>query len=131
MGHEDQREDKISELVSILEDESTVQEELVMSYEVMKAMCLEKQKQYWDILSSKFNNFEEGHCYDIVDRLTRFDFEHTYITESQLSKLLLLDDKLKQYCLNHIKHDGIIGVLKYKAPLLKKDVLRKALDLID
>ena len=129
MGYEDERQDKLADLIGVLSHVGTSKENLEKSYKEMKRLLEGFLNDYRDVLLNEYSSYEECLYHDITVRLTVNNLE-TEISEYQLAKILCLDEQLKKYCQEQIEFDGIMGVLKYKQPLLKKELFKKALDLL-
>jgi hypothetical protein len=128
MTFEDLIEDKISNLIMQVlnaKDVDNVREE----YEELKLMISEQQNKYWEFNKDRFNTLYEGHYFDLLDRCIDLQNDSYKVTAEELSKVLKLDDELKQYCKEHIEKDGIVAILKYKQSIAKKELIKNALKL--
>jgi len=130
MSYEDEIEDEISNLKHQVMFSSNG-DEVVEKYFKFKRMIFEKQCRYWEYLNQNFNNEVEGHYYDILERCICFDIEDSLITEQELANILKIDSGLKKYCEEHTDNDGLIGILKYKQQIRKKELIKRALEIVN
>jgi hypothetical protein len=128
MTFEDECENKISNLKMQVMNANNI-DEVKEQYKELKLIVIEKQKRYWDLTKDGFNTFDEAHYYDLLSRCVDFDDDEYLVTAEELSNVLKLDDKLKEYCKEHIEKDGIVAALKYKQPIARKELIKYALKL--
>lgn len=129
MGYMDTLEDEASNLRGKLIKET---DEVAFSsfYMKFKNTLEDIRIALWGYIAKDYNSIEECRHHSILDRYIDFDDETGQVTDHALAKILKLDAPLKKYCIDHTENDGIVGMLKYKKTLHKKDLIAKALLLV-
>ena len=131
MSYEDEMADLRSNVKIKLLERDLADEKYHPTYWKWKKLYEEYVKRYWSINEEHFHSAEEATNHMLLDDILNFDLDEYGLTSAEkLAEILKIDSSLLEYCDLQVSNEGILGILKYKTPLVAKiEIIKQAVAL--